>query len=164
MTSTQRHNRNMRAIGKALQAAGGHTTAGSMVAGVAAGAVHVGGGLVGAQNVTQRGVNAVRRRRQRRRDIQAGLGPNYTQNQQRQQQANQAGRNAGGPGARPGTGAQGNNPQGQTRNDCPAPAADDDGRTAAPCGRRRGTQAQGIAGEGIPPSCQPSCKAEMNLL
>lgn len=117
MTSTQRHNRNMRAIGKALQAAGGHTTAGSMVAGVAAGAVHVGGGLVGAQNVTQRGVNAVRSGRQRRRDIQAGLGPNYTQNQQRQQQANQAGRNAGGPGARPGTGAQGNNPQGQTRND-----------------------------------------------
>lgn len=117
LTSTQRHNRRMRAIGKALQAAGGHTTAGAMVAGVAAGAVHVGGGLVGAQNVTQRGVNAVRSGRQRRRDIQAGLGPNYTQNQQRQQQANQAGRNAGGPGARPGTKAQGNNPQGQTRND-----------------------------------------------
>ena len=117
MTSTQRHNRNMRAIGKALQAAGGHTTAGAMVAGVAAGAAHVGGGLVGAQNVTQRGVNAVRSGRQRRRDIQAGLGPNYTQNQQRQQQANQAGRNAGGPGARPGTEAPGNNPQGQTRND-----------------------------------------------
>lgn len=98
LTQEQRHARNMRAIGKGLQAMGGHTTKGQAVAGVAAGLAHVAGSRVGAQNVTGRGVAATRNYRQRQNDIRQGLPPNYSQTQRRQ---NQKPNPAGGQGGRP---------------------------------------------------------------
>ena len=107
LTREQKHNRNMMAIAKGLQAAGGHTTKGEAAAGVAAGLAHMAGGVVGAQNVTAHGVNAVRNYKQRQNDIRRGLPPNYTQTQRRQNA--QAGRPVS--GNRAGNAGQGSRQQ-----------------------------------------------------
>ena len=72
---SQRVDRFKVAAGKALQAAGGHTDASAMVGGIAAGAVHTVGSMMGAENVTQRAIVANREALARRRDIAQGRNP-----------------------------------------------------------------------------------------
>lgn len=84
LTKEQKHNRRMQALAKGLQAAGGHTTTGQAMAGVAAGVTHMAGSRVGAQNITGKGVSAVRNYRQRQNDIRQGLPGNYSQTQRQQ--------------------------------------------------------------------------------
>ena len=72
---SQRVDRFKVAAGKALQAAGGHTDTSAMVGGIAAGAVHVAGSTMGAENVTQRAIVANREALARRRDIAQGRDP-----------------------------------------------------------------------------------------
>lgn len=72
---SQRADRFKVAAGKALQAAGGHTDTSAMVGGIAAGAVHTAGSMMGAENVTQRAIVANREALARRRDIAQGRNP-----------------------------------------------------------------------------------------
>lgn len=87
MTKEQKHAKNMRAIAKGLQAAGGNTTKKQMIAGVMAGTAHMAGGMVGAQNVTQKGINAVREDKARQRDIAAGNSADFTRKQREREEA-----------------------------------------------------------------------------
>ena len=81
----QNSKRLTRSVAKALQAAGGHTSLSDAMAGVAAGTVHTVGSAVGAGNLTQNAVNAVRQDRARRMDIARGIDPAI----RRQRQTNQ---------------------------------------------------------------------------
>lgn len=72
---SQRVDRLKVAAGKALQAAGGHTDTSAMVGGIAAGAVHTAGSMMGAENITQRAIVANREALARRRDIAQGRDP-----------------------------------------------------------------------------------------
>lgn len=72
---SQRVDRFKVAAGKALQAAGGHTDTSAMVGGIAAGAVHTVGSMMGAENITQRAIVANREALARRRDIAQGRNP-----------------------------------------------------------------------------------------
>lgn len=72
---SQRADRFKVAAGKALQAAGGHTDTSAMVGGIAAGAVHTAGSMMGAENITQRAIVANREALARRRDIAQGRNP-----------------------------------------------------------------------------------------
>lgn len=72
---SQRVDRFKVAAGKALQAAGGHTDTSAMVGGIAAGAVHTAGSMMGAENITQRAIVANREALARRRDIAQGRDP-----------------------------------------------------------------------------------------
>lgn len=82
LTREQKHNRTMQAVAKGLQTAGGGITKGQMAAGVLAGAAHAAGSVVGAGNVTAKGMNAVRNYNQRQSDIRSGLPAGYTRMQQ----------------------------------------------------------------------------------
>lgn len=72
---SQRVDRLKVAAGKALQAAGGHTDTSAMVGGIAAGAIHTAGSMMGAENITQRAIVANREALARRRDIAQGRDP-----------------------------------------------------------------------------------------
>lgn len=87
LTKEQKHARNMQALAKSLQAAGNNTTKGQMIAGVVAGTAHMAGGMVGAQHITQNGINAVHADKARRRDIAAGLDGNFTSRRQMRENA-----------------------------------------------------------------------------
>lgn len=89
LTAQQRHNRNMQAAAKGLQAFGNQTTKGQAVAGVAAGLAHTAGSAMGMGHVTAKGVQAVRMNRQRQNDIRDGLAPNYSRQQDMRNQAAQ---------------------------------------------------------------------------
>ena len=83
----QRRAKTMNAIARGLQAAGNHTTKGQMIAGVTAGMAHMAGGAVGAQSITQHGVDAVRREKARSRDIANGRPGDFTLRQEQQANA-----------------------------------------------------------------------------
>lgn len=107
LTKEQKHNRTMKAIAKGLQTAGGGTTKGQVAAGVLAGTVHMAGSAVGghAQNLTGKGVNAVRGYHQMQSDLYRGLPAGYTRMQQNANKADAGGQNrqanAGTQAARP---------------------------------------------------------------
>ena len=83
---SQRVDRFKVAAGKALQAAGGHTDTSAMVGGIAAGAVHTAGSMMGAENITQRAIVANREALARRRDIAQGRDPADRRRQQEDRQ------------------------------------------------------------------------------
>lgn len=85
---SQRVDRFKVAAGKALQAAGGHTDTSAMVGGIAAGAVHTVGSMMGAENVTQRAIVANREALARRRDIAQGRDPADRRRRENSQQPN----------------------------------------------------------------------------
>lgn len=89
LTAQQRHNRNMQAVAKGLQAFGNNTTKGQAAAGVAAGLAHTAGSAMGVGHMTGKGVQAVRNNRQRQNDIRDGLAPNYSRQQEMRNQAAQ---------------------------------------------------------------------------
>lgn len=75
--ATGRGNKFVRGLARGMQAAGGDTSGRQALAG----ALHIAGGATGLQNVTGRNLERSNRNAQRRRDIQDGLGRNYSQNQ-----------------------------------------------------------------------------------
>lgn len=83
--ATQKRDRMINAFGKGLETLGGHTTAKQMAAGIGAGMAHTAGSVIGgnAQAVTGRGVDAVRRAKQRQNDIRDHLPPDYSENQRK---------------------------------------------------------------------------------
>lgn len=82
----QKSLRMARGLANGLQAAGqSHKSGAQRASEVAAGMMHMAGGYVGLQNVTQKHVDAVRREGMRQRDIQDNLGASYTRQQEERQ-------------------------------------------------------------------------------
>lgn len=82
----QKSLRMARGLANGLQAAGqSHESGAQRASEVAAGMMHMAGGYVGLQNVTQKHVDAVRREGMRQRDIQDNLGASYTRQQEERQ-------------------------------------------------------------------------------